>query len=86
MGSLSPLHWMLVLVVVLLLFGTGRISSVMGDFAKGLKAFKKNMAEDDASMDTGDRPAGSIAAPNAPKPAAAPQTQAHAETTTVPHS
>lgn len=72
MGSLSPLHWMLVLLVVVLLFGTGRISSVMGDFAKGLKAFKKHMAEDDVSMEsTANRPAGSIAAPNAPPPAAA---------------
>jgi sec-independent protein translocase protein TatA len=77
MGGLSPLHWMLVLLVVVLLFGTGRISSVMGDFAKGLKAFKKNMAdENDVSMEAserpGERPAGSIAAPNVPNPAAAP--------------
>ena len=51
MGSLSPLHWVLVLAVVLLLSGTGRISNVMGDFAKGIKAFKKNMADDsDVSM------------------------------------
>ncbi len=65
MGSLSPLHWMLVLLVVLLLFGTGRISGVMGDFAKGLKSFKKNMAEDDdASMEaSADRPAPTISAP-----------------------
>jgi sec-independent protein translocase protein TatA len=72
MGGLSPLHWMLVLLVVVLLFGTGRISGVMGDFAKGLKAFKKNMAEDnDVSMEaSAERPAGSIAAPNAPRPAA----------------
>ncbi len=72
MGGLSPLHWMLVLLVVVLLFGTGRISSVMGDFAKGLKAFKKNMADDnDVSMETSERPAGSIAAPNLPTQAAA---------------
>ena len=65
MGSLSPLHWMLVLLVVLLLFGTGRISGVMGDFAKGLKSFKKNMAEeDDASMEaSAERPASTISAP-----------------------
>ncbi len=81
MGGLSPLHWMLVLVVVVLLFGTGRISGVMGDFAKGLKSFKKNMADDsDVSMETSaDRPAGSIAAPNAPRAT----TTAQAETTPV---
>jgi sec-independent protein translocase protein TatA len=65
-----------VLAVVLLLFGTGKVSGLMGDVAKGIKAFKKNMAEDDdVSMEaTAERPAGSIAAPNAPKVAATPET------------
>jgi sec-independent protein translocase protein TatA len=40
-------HLLLVLVVVVLLFGTGRISGVMGDVAKGIKSFKKGMADDD---------------------------------------
>jgi len=54
MGSFSIWHWMVVLLVVLLLFGGGKVSSLMGDFAKGIKAFKKNMAEpDDASMEAG---------------------------------
>jgi sec-independent protein translocase protein TatA len=66
MGSLSIWHWLIVLAVVLLLFGTGKVSTLMGDFAKGIKAFKKNMAEDDVSMEAGERPPGSIAAPNAP--------------------
>ena len=48
MGSLSIWHWIIVLVVVLLLFGgRGKISDLMGDFAQGIKAFKKGMAEDD---------------------------------------
>jgi sec-independent protein translocase protein TatA len=46
MGSLSIWHWLLVIVVVVLLFGRGRISDVMGDFAKGIKSFKKGLAED----------------------------------------
>ena len=51
MGSFSIWHWMVVLLVVLLLFGSGKVSNLMGDFAKGIKSFKKNMAEDDdASM------------------------------------
>jgi sec-independent protein translocase protein TatA len=75
MGGLSPLHWMLVLLVVVLLFGTGRISSVMADFAKGLKAFKKNMAEDDVSMETADhRPTGTLTAGAEVKPAPQPET------------
>jgi sec-independent protein translocase protein TatA len=65
MGGLSIWHWMVVLLVVLLLFGGGKVSSLMGDFAKGIKSFKKNMAEpDDASMeDSAAKPAGSISGP-----------------------
>ena len=81
MGSVSIWHWMIVLAVVLLLFGTGKVSNLMGDFAKGIKAFKKNMAEDDVSMEATERPAGSIAAPNAPMGATG--TQVPPRTTTV---
>jgi sec-independent protein translocase protein TatA len=48
MGTFSIWHWLVVLLVVLLLFGSGKISSLMGDLAKGIKAFKKGMADDDA--------------------------------------
>ena len=67
MGSFSIWHWMVVLLVVLLLFGSGKVSNLMGDFAKGIKAFKKNMAdESDASMEaSADKPAGTIAGPGA---------------------
>jgi sec-independent protein translocase protein TatA len=47
MGGLSIWHWLVVLVVALLLFGRGKISELMGDAAKGIKAFKKGMAEDE---------------------------------------
>jgi len=65
MGSFSIWHWMVVLLVVLLLFGGGKVSSLMGDFAKGIKSFKKNMAEDnDASMEaSADKPTGSLSGP-----------------------
>ena len=65
MGSFSIWHWMVVLLVVLLLFGGGKVSSLMGDFAKGIKSFKKNMAEpEDASMEAStDKPSGSISGP-----------------------
>jgi sec-independent protein translocase protein TatA len=46
MGGLSIWHWLLVIMVGVLLFGRGRISDVMGDFAKGIKAFKKGMADE----------------------------------------
>jgi sec-independent protein translocase protein TatA len=46
MGSLSIWHWLLVIGVGVLLFGgKGKVSSVMGDFAKGIKAFKAGMKE-----------------------------------------
>ncbi len=65
MGSFSIWHWMIVLLVVLLLFGSGKVSNLMGDFAKGIKSFKKNMADDtDASMEaTAERPTGTISPP-----------------------
>jgi sec-independent protein translocase protein TatA len=48
MGSLSVWHWLIFLAVALLLFGgSGKISSIMGDVAKGIKSFKKGMSDDD---------------------------------------
>jgi len=67
MGSFSIWHWLVVLLVVMLLFGSGKVSGLMGDFAKGIKAFKKNMADDDGKpMDAhADKPDASIAGPAA---------------------
>lgn len=56
MGSLSIWHWIVVIGVVLLLFGRGKISEFMGDAAKGIKAFKKGMAEDDPKPETAAAP------------------------------
>lgn len=68
MGSFSIWHWMVVLAVVLILFGgAGKVSGLMGDFAKGIKSFKKNMADEpDASMEAtaADRPTGTLGAPS----------------------
>lgn len=49
MGSFSLLHWLVVLVIIVLLFGAGKLPRVMGDFAKGIKAFKAGMREEDES-------------------------------------
>ena len=49
MGTFSIWHWLIVLVVVLLFFGRGKIPELMGDVAKGIKNFKKGMAEDETS-------------------------------------
>ena len=48
MGSLSIWHWLIVIAVVAVLFGgRGKISDLMGDVAKGVKSFKKGLADDD---------------------------------------
>jgi sec-independent protein translocase protein TatA len=50
MGSLSIWHWLMFLAIGLLLFGgKGKISDIMGDVAKGIKSFKKGMAEDEGA-------------------------------------
>ena len=47
MGGFSLWHWLVVGVIILLLFGKGRFSDMMGDVAKGIKSFKKGMTEED---------------------------------------
>lgn len=47
MGSFSLFHWAIVLLVVLLLFGAGKLPSVMGDVAKGIKSFKAGLKDGD---------------------------------------
>lgn len=47
MGSLSIWHWLIVLAIVLLIFGRGKIPELMGDVAKGIRSFKAGMADDD---------------------------------------
>jgi sec-independent protein translocase protein TatA len=49
MGTFSLSHWLVVLAVVLILFGAGRIPSAMGDLARGIRAFRTGMREDNAS-------------------------------------
>lgn len=71
MGSMSPIHWLLVIAVAVLLFGgRGKLSGIMGDFAKGIKAFKSGMRDPDEE----------VAAPTAqvPPPAAAERPREHA--------
>ena len=47
MGSFSLIHWIILGVIILLLFGGNRFSSMMSDVAKGLKSFKKGLSEDE---------------------------------------
>jgi sec-independent protein translocase protein TatA len=51
MGTFGPLHWLLLIAVILILFGgRGKISDLMGDFAKGIKSFKKGMSDEDTAQ------------------------------------
>lgn len=76
MGSFSLWHWIIVLVIVLVLFGRGRISEMMGDFGKGISSFKKglNETEETATKAARIEPPVAPVAPVAPveTPAAAP--------------
>ena len=81
MGGLSIWHWLIVLAVVLLLFGgSGKVSTLMGDFAKGVKSFKRNMADDESmeaqanhpAANTAHLPNGSLASPTVSQPGTTP--------------
>jgi sec-independent protein translocase protein TatA len=61
MGGFSLWHWIIVLIVVLLLFGRGRVSDIMGDFGKGIKSFKQGLNEGDTPA----APPAQIPAPDA---------------------
>lgn len=56
MGSMSIWHWLILLVIGLLVFGgKGKISSIMGDMAEGIKSFKKGLADEDATKQAEDK-------------------------------
>jgi sec-independent protein translocase protein TatA len=55
MGTFSLSHWLVVLAIVLILFGAGRIPKAMGDLARGIRAFRTGMREDDDAPSTGER-------------------------------
>jgi sec-independent protein translocase protein TatA len=49
MGAISPIHWMILAVIALLFFGgRGKLSGIMGDAAKGIRAFKDGLKEEEA--------------------------------------
>ncbi len=57
MGAFGPIHWLILAVVVLLLFGgRGKITGIMGDTAKGIKAFKDGLKDDEAKPAPGTLP------------------------------
>ncbi|MGU3539645.1 twin-arginine translocase TatA/TatE family subunit [Methylobacterium sp. A54F] len=56
MGSMSIWHWVVVAFIVMLLFGRGKVSDLMGDVAKGIKAFKKGMADEEAQPQAAAKP------------------------------
>jgi sec-independent protein translocase protein TatA len=51
MGSFSLSHWVVVLAIVLIVFGAGRIPKAMGDLARGLRAFRTGMREDNTEVE-----------------------------------
>ena len=69
MGGFSWVHILIFAVVAVLLLGGGRFSNMMGDVAKGVKQFKKGMAEDDESTTASGRPASRIEGQASAEPA-----------------
>ena len=80
MGTFGPIHWIVVAVIVLLLFGgRGRLSGMMGDAAKGIKAFREGLkGDEDAHKDEEEPPAKPL-----PKSASAKTTTSRAKSKTV---
>ena len=74
MGSMSLLHWLVVGLVVLLLFGRGRLPALMSDVAKGIKSFRAGMREEEEVVPPAATPASPAAAQAtvSPPPAATP--------------
>ena len=56
MGSFSLTHWLVVLAVVLIVFGAGRLPKAMGELARGMRAFRTGMRDDPASATTPEQP------------------------------
>ena len=65
MGGLSIWHWLIILAVVTIFFGAGRIGNVMGEVGKGIKNFKQNLADDEPKKtpDAAMTPPESLSAP-----------------------
>jgi len=80
MGAMSIWHWLIVLAVVLVLFGRGRVADIMGEFGKGIKSFKSGMDEEVNGQPK--PPAAQI--PAQPAPVAAPAEAAPAQPVATP--
>ncbi|AWJ86289.1 twin-arginine translocase TatA/TatE family subunit (plasmid) [Azospirillum sp. TSH58] len=74
MGFSSVWHWVIVLLIVLLLFGAGKLPKVMGDLAKGIKNFKAGLKDEEEGAAPG---ADSKVLPNQPVPPAQPVSSVH---------
>jgi sec-independent protein translocase protein TatA len=71
-GFGSMWHWVIVALVVLVLFGRGKISETMGDFGKGIRSFKKGLGEEEKAPPPSTPPAQIAKTPPASEPAPAP--------------
>ena len=67
--NIGPFQILIIALVILVLFGRGRISEMMGDFGKGVSSFKKGLSETEDAV----KPTAQIAPPPAPTPTPAPE-------------
>ncbi len=86
MGSFSIWHWIIVLLIVLLLFGAGKLPSVMGDIAKGVKAFKAGLKDGEEEQPPAPAPVAQAAPVQAAPVQAAPVQAAPVQPQVQPHT
>ena len=86
MGGLSLTHWLVVLLVVVILFGAGKLPRLMGDLAKGIKSFKKEMTEEgaEAEAEAEPEPAAKVIEHKPAKSAAKPKAASRAKSPRAP--
>jgi sec-independent protein translocase protein TatA len=78
MGSLSPIHWLILGVIALLLFGgKGKITGIMGDTAKGIKAFREGLKDDEKTAEAKAEAKGNLPRTDAEKEAIAREEAKH---------
>jgi sec-independent protein translocase protein TatA len=61
MGELQPIHWIVVLIIVLMIFGAGKLPNVMADLGKGIRSFRGEVRSG------ADQPSSTPPSPDRPK-------------------
>ncbi|WP_170005547.1 twin-arginine translocase TatA/TatE family subunit [Pseudopontixanthobacter vadosimaris] len=83
MGSIGPVQLLIIAIVILVLFGRGKISEMMGDFGKGVKSFRSGMNDEDEAHAVEARRLNAPAPHDAPPASPAPPATGNAQETAM---